>query len=65
MLLNRVVRNIAAKYNKSPAQILIRYQIQRGAVAIPKTTRSHRLKENMDVFGFEISQSDMNLLNRA
>lgn len=50
---------LGEKYGKSPAQIMIRWQIQRGIVAIPKSVRPDRQRENMDVFDFELSPEDM------
>ncbi|KAG4078775.1 hypothetical protein HA402_015365 [Bradysia odoriphaga] len=54
---------IATKYNRSPAQILIRYQIQRGVVVIPKSTTKNRIVSNFDVFGFELSEQDVQTIN--
>ena len=53
---------LAAKYNKTPAQILIRWVVQQGMVAIPKSTRPERIAENAQIFDFEISESDMGYL---
>jgi methylglyoxal/glyoxal reductase len=54
---------IAKKYNKSTAQIIIRWDLQTGVVTIPKSVKSHRIAENVDVFDFELSQEDMDIIN--
>lgn len=54
---------IASRYGKSNAQLLIRWGLQHGAVIIPKSTNQQRIRENIDVFDFEISDSDMQALN--
>lgn len=58
-----VVREIAGKYGKSPAQVFIRWDLQLGVVTIPKSARKERIKENSEVFDFAISEDDMNTLN--
>ncbi len=50
---------IAKKYNKTPAQILIRWVLQSKAVAIPKTSKQERIKENADVFDFSLNDVDL------
>jgi diketogulonate reductase-like aldo/keto reductase len=55
---------VAKKYNKSNAQILIRWSIQHGCVPIPKSTRQDRIKENIVVFDFELSAEDMAALDQ-
>jgi diketogulonate reductase-like aldo/keto reductase len=54
---------IANKYNKTPAQILIRWVLQQEVVVIPKSTNQQRIHENIDVYDFEISIEDMQTLN--
>ena len=55
--------SIAKRYKKTPAQILIRWCLQKGMVVIPKSANPKRQKENASVFDFEISSEDMNLLD--
>lgn len=50
---------IANKYNKTPAQIILRWALQHGVSTIPKSASQHRLRENFDVFDFNISPEDM------
>lgn len=50
---------LAKKYNKTPAQIVIRWNLQHGIVTIPKSVRAERIRENADVFDFTLSPEDM------
>ncbi|MFW5702259.1 MAG: aldo/keto reductase [Bacteroidota bacterium] len=53
------LKQIAEKYGKTEAQILIRWSIQHGAVPLPKSTHKSRIEENADIFDFEIDMEDM------
>ena len=55
--------SMAKKYHKSTAQILIRWVLQRGVVAIPKSSKEENIRHNADVFGFTISAEDMRVLD--
>ncbi|MCG8607757.1 aldo/keto reductase [bacterium] len=57
------LRPIANKHNKTNAQILLRWHLERKFVVIPKSARKERIYENADVFDFSLSQSDMNYLD--
>ncbi|MFP5114180.1 aldo/keto reductase [Bacillaceae bacterium C204] len=63
LLYNEVLAAIAAKYNKSVAQIILRWDLQNGVVTIPKSTKEHRIIENAQVFDFELTQEDMHQIN--
>ncbi|KAA8822348.1 aldo/keto reductase [Bifidobacterium reuteri] len=54
-----VLAEIGAKYGKSAAQVVIRWHIQRGVVVLPKSTHAERIKQNFDVFDFNLSPEDM------
>ena len=56
---NELLQSIAGKHKKSVAQVILRWLIQRGVVAIPKSVRKERMEENSDVFGFQLSGEDM------
>jgi diketogulonate reductase-like aldo/keto reductase len=56
---NELLLSIAKTYNKSIAQVILRWLIQRGIVAIPKSVRLGRMKENFNIFDFELSAEDM------
>ncbi len=62
-LRNPLVLEVAKRYSKTPAQVMIRWSLQHGLVAIPKSSRPERIKENSDVFDFEIAESDMTRLD--
>jgi diketogulonate reductase-like aldo/keto reductase len=56
---NELLLSIAAQYNKSVAQVILRWLTQRGVVAIPKSVRKERIIENFNIFDFDLSPADM------
>lgn len=56
---NETLTAIGEKYHKSVAQVVLRWQLQRGIVCIPKSTKRERMAQNFDVFDFTLSQEDM------
>ncbi|MHC2993495.1 2,5-diketo-D-gluconic acid reductase [Pontibacter sp. HJ8] len=56
---NKLLSSIGKKYNKTVAQVVLRWLTQRGVVAIPKSVRKERLEENFNIFDFELSREDM------
>jgi methylglyoxal/glyoxal reductase len=58
-----VITDIAEKHKKSPAQIILRWDLQNEVVTIPKSVKEHRIIENADIFDFELSSEDMEKIN--
>ena len=56
---NEILRSIAVKYNKSVAQVILRWVVQRGIIALAKTVRKERMLENIRVFDFELDAEDL------
>ena len=59
---NEILLSIAEKYDKSTAQVILRWLVQRGIIALAKSTRKERMIENINVFDFELSADDMALI---
>ncbi len=57
---NEVLADIGAKYGKSSAQVILRYDLQRGIVPLAKSVHENRMQENIDIFDFELTEDDMN-----
>ncbi|MEQ8695630.1 MAG: aldo/keto reductase [Bauldia litoralis] len=60
---NLTLEEIALRHARSPAQVLIRWNLQLGTVPLPKASRLEHLRENIDVFDFELSKEDMAALD--
>ena len=58
-----ICADLASKYNKSVAQIILRYNLQKGVVAIPKSVHPKRIASNADIFDFELSKADITFLD--
>lgn len=59
LLDNETLKEIAHKYGKTTAQIILRWDLQNEAVTIPKSTKEHRIVANADIFNFELTKEDM------
>ena len=59
----QAVQKLAEKYHKTSAQIVLRWDLQHDVVTIPKSTHTNRIAENTQIFDFELSQADMQVLN--
>ncbi|GJJ72741.1 2,5-diketo-D-gluconate reductase A [Entomortierella parvispora] len=58
-----MLAKIAAKYSKSPAQILIRWSLQKGYIVLPKSANKGRIEQNADVFDFDLADGDISVLD--
>jgi len=58
---NKTLRKVGDRYNKSTAQVALRYLIQRGVIVIPKSVHKERMIQNFNVFDFVLDEDDMNL----
>jgi len=59
LLDNQMLIRIAGKYGKTPAQVALRFNIQRGIVVIPKSSKQERIRENIDIFDFVLTDDEM------
>lgn len=60
MLTNPVIVKLAEKYGKNVGQIMIRFEVQEGIITLPKSTNPERIKSNLDVFDFALTEDEMN-----
>ncbi|CAH0555752.1 unnamed protein product [Brassicogethes aeneus] len=63
VLTDENIKKIATKHNKTSAQVMLRYLLQRSVIVIPKSVTPSRLKENIDIFDFALDNTDMQTLN--
>ena len=63
IITEKTVQKLAEKYHKTPAQIALRWDLQHEVVTIPKSTHPNRIAENTQIFDFELSQADMEVLD--
>lgn len=61
---DETILDLAKKYNRTPAQIVLRWDIQNQVVTIPKSVRAERIKENAQIFDFSLQEEDMQKLNQ-
>lgn len=59
---DETLTSIGKKYGKSAAQVVLRWNIQRGVVVIPKSVHKNRMEENADIWNFELSKEDMDII---
>ena len=60
---NETIIALAEKYKKTIAQIILRWHVQRGVIPIPKSSNEERIKENLDIFDFQLSKEDMEAIS--
>ncbi len=63
LLTEGVLKDLAEKYGKTPAQVVLRWQVQLGNIVFPKSMRPERMRENIDVFDFDLSNDDMDAVS--
>jgi 2,5-diketo-D-gluconate reductase A len=62
LIADPLIGKLAAKYGRTPAQVILRWHVQNGLAVIPKSASPERMAQNIDVFGFELSVEDMAIL---
>ena len=63
LLSNEVISEIASSHGKSPAQVILRWNLQKGVVVIPGSSNPDHIKENTELFDFELTDEEMDLIN--
>ena len=59
-----VLADVAAKYGKTPAQVILRWNVQQGVIVIPKSVHRERMEENLDIWDFELDAEDMGQIEK-
>ena len=62
LLENSVIKELASKYNKTVAQIVLRFENQMGVIVLPKSTHVDRIKENLEIFDFSLTDEEMKMI---
>lgn len=60
---NEIIAEIATKYSKTPAQVILRWNVQRGVVVIPKSVHKERIEENFNIWDFTLNDDDMTAIS--
>lgn len=63
LLDNQLIKEIADKHGKSVAQVILRWGVQHGVITIPKSTKEHRIIENVSIFDFELTGEEMDQID--
>lgn len=63
LLENKVINEIATTHKITPAQVILRWNLQKGVVVIPGSSNPNHIKENLDLFGFELTEEEINRIN--
>jgi len=63
LLNNETIKGIARSYGKSPAQVILRWDLQHGVITIPKSMTESRIQENISIYDFELTSEQMNQLD--
>jgi len=56
---NEIITEIAEAHEKTPAQVVLRWHLQAGNIAIPGSSNANHIRENFDIFGFELTEEEM------
>jgi 2,5-diketo-D-gluconate reductase A len=63
LLADPAIREIAARHGKTPAQIILRWHLQQGRIVIPKSVTPARIRENLQVFDFDLTEAELAAVN--